>query len=197
MTDDTSFSLLHRARRSPEDSGWRELCALYEPLLRRWLRRYDLVGADADDLVQEVLVVVTQELGRFEHNARVGAFRTWLRTVLVHRVKDHWRKRNHRPAAEGGTQFLQRIRELEDDASGVSRQWDREHDRHVVGRLLARIEPLFEPQTFEAFRRVVIDRDPPQVVARELGLSLNAVYIAKSRVLRELRREAEGLLDTD
>ena len=32
-------------------------------------------------------------------------------------------------------------------------------------------------------------------LARELGLSENAVYIAKSRVLRRLRQELEGLMD--
>ena len=195
MYDDTSLSLLDRARRSPEDSGWRELCELYEPLLRRWLRRYDVAGDEADDLVQDVLVVVTQELARFEHNTRTGAFRNWLRTILVHRLKDHWRRRDRQPSPGGGTRFMNELDELADDASGLSRQWEREHDRHVVRRLLERIEPRFNAQTYEAFRRVVLERIEPQQVASDLGLTLNAVYIAKSRVLRELRREAEGLVD--
>ena len=195
MSDETSLSLLARVQQSPAESGWRELCELYEPLLRRWLRRYGLSGHEADDLVQDVLVVVTREVSRFEHNARPGAFRGWLRTILVHRLKDYWRKRDRQATPGGGTQALARLQELEDDASGLSRQWDREHDRHVLQRLLARLEPRFNAETFEAFRRVVLGREEPQHVAAELGLSPNAVYIAKSRVLRELRREVEGLVD--
>lgn len=195
MSDDTSLSLLARVRRSPQDSAWRELCELYEPLLRRWLLRYDLQGEEMDDLVQDVLVVLTQELDGFEHNTRTGAFRNWLRTILVHRLKAYWRKRNRQPVTVGGSQFAERIRELEDAGSGLSQQWDREHDRHVVHRLLSRIEPRFDVTTFEAFRRVVLKQGAPQKVAADLGLTLNAVYIAKSRVLRELRREAKGLVD--
>ena len=195
MSDETSLSLLARVRQSPVDSGWRELCDLYDPLLRRWLRRYGVAGHEADDLVQDVLLVVTREVRRFEHNARPGAFRGWLRTILVHRLKDYWRRRDRQPSPGGGTHAAAALHELEDDASGLSRQWDREHDQYIVQRLLARIEPRFSADTFEAFRRIVLEREQPPQVAAELGLSLNAVYIAKSRVLRELRREAAGLVE--
>jgi RNA polymerase sigma-70 factor (ECF subfamily) len=84
---------------------------------------------------------------------------------------------------------------LEDPASGLSRLWDEEHDRHVVRRLLERIEPDFQPSTWRAFRRQVLDGAPPVAVAAELGLSVNAVLIAKSRVLQRFRQEARGLLD--
>jgi RNA polymerase sigma-70 factor (ECF subfamily) len=84
--------------------------------------------------------------------------------------------------------------QLEDPASAMTRQWDQEHDRHVVARLLQRIEHEFRPATWQAFRRHVLDGADAEDVAAELGLSANAVYIAKSRVLRRLREEAEGLL---
>jgi DNA-directed RNA polymerase specialized sigma24 family protein len=61
--------------------------------------------------------------------------------------------------------------------------------------LLARIQPLFEPATLEAFRRVVIEGQKPRQAATALGLTVNAVLIAKSRVLRQLRRELKGLTD--
>ena len=41
---------------------------------------------------------------------------------------------------------------------------------------------------------VVRDR-PAADVAAELGISVNSVYLAKSRVLRRLREELAGLLD--
>ena len=85
--------------------------------------------------------------------------------------------------------------QLEDPASDLSRRWDREHDEFVLHRLLDLIEPEFRPATWQAFRRQVIDGAPAEMVAAELGLTVNAVLIAKSRVLSHLRRNAEGLVD--
>ena len=85
--------------------------------------------------------------------------------------------------------------QLEDPASDLSRRWDREHDEFVLHRLLDLIEPDFRPATWQAFRRQVIDGASAETVAAELGLTVNAVLIAKSRVLSHLRRNAEGLVD--
>jgi RNA polymerase sigma-70 factor (ECF subfamily) len=85
--------------------------------------------------------------------------------------------------------------QLQDPDSGLSHLWDQEHDQHIVRRLLAMIEPHFSPSTWQAFRRVVLDGARPDTVAAELGLSVNAVFIAKSRVLQRLREEGRILLD--
>ena len=85
--------------------------------------------------------------------------------------------------------------QLEDPASDLSREWDREHDSYVARKLLDYVEPEFRPATWQAFRRLVLDGAAPQAVAEELSLSVNAVLIAKSRVLRRLRQEALGLID--
>jgi RNA polymerase sigma-70 factor (ECF subfamily) len=192
---ETSASLLERLRLRPAAADWRRLLELYEPQVRAWLRRHDLQASDADDLVQDVLGVVVRELPHFEHNHRPGAFRSWLRTITVHCLRRFWRARLYRPEAAGGSAWEQHLADLEDPASGLSRLWDEEHDRHVVRRLLERIEPDFQPATWQAFRRLVLDGVPATAVAAELGLSVNAVLIAKSRVLQRFRQEARGLLE--
>jgi RNA polymerase sigma-70 factor (ECF subfamily) len=87
------------------------------------------------------------------------------------------------------------LSQLEDPHSALSRQWDEEHDRHVVRKLMELIEPQFESVTLQAFRRVVFDGVPATHVATELNISVNAVLLAKSRVLKRLRQEGEGLID--
>ncbi|MBC8872540.1 MAG: RNA polymerase sigma factor [Planctomycetes bacterium] len=194
MTE-TSLSLLDRICRHPDDESWQRLVDVYTPLLHGWLRRYDAVQpADADDLVQEVLLTVTRELPQFQHNRRTGAFRNWLRTILVNRLRHFWRSRQRRPDAVGGSDFLGQLNELEDAASGVSRVWNDEHDRHVIRRLLELTEPRFASSTWQAFRRQVMDGASAAAVAPELGSSLHSVYAAKSRVLSTLRQQAEGLV---
>jgi RNA polymerase sigma-70 factor, ECF subfamily len=77
----------------------------------------------------------------------------------------------------------------------LGRQWDREHDEFHAGRAMRTIQGDFAPATWAAFRRQVIDGRPPVEVADELGLTLNAVILAKSRVLKRLREELRGLVE--
>lgn len=187
----TPLSLLERLREDPEESAWQRLTAIYLPLIRRWLGQQGLPDSDADDLTQEILLVLVRELPGFEHSGRTGAFRSWLRSITVHRVRGYWRGKRTSP--DQAREAL--LDGLEDPTSELSRQWDREHDREVAARLLDLVEPEFAPATWRAFRRQVCDGASAAETAAELGTSRNAVLIAKSRVLRRLRHEAAGLID--
>jgi RNA polymerase sigma factor (sigma-70 family) len=192
---ETSFSLLERLRLQPADNDWQRLVAVYTPLIQGWLRQHAVTAADADDLTQEVMTVLMRELPNFKHNRQRGAFRNWLRTITVNRLRVLWRCRRQRPQATGGSDFLKMLDELEDPASGLSRLWDQQHDQHVARRLMELVEPQFEPTTWRAFRRVALDGAKAAVAAAELNLSVNAVLLAKSRVLSRLRQEMNGLTD--
>lgn len=189
---ETSVSLLDRLRERPDGPAWQRLVAVYEPLIRDWLRRYAVQDADAADLTQEVFCVLVRELPQFHYDRARGSFRGWLRTVTVNRLRAFWRDRQYRPQ-DGTSDVARMLDKLADPASGLSRQWDEEHDRYVAARLLEPIEPEFEPATWRAFRRVAIEGARPAAVAAELGVTTNSVFIAKSRVLRRLRQEMQGL----
>jgi RNA polymerase sigma-70 factor (ECF subfamily) len=190
----TPLSLLDRLRLRPDEAAWRQLLDLYVPFLRLWLRRHGAPPDDVEDLVQDALAVVVRELPRFEHNGRPGAFRAWLRQVAAHRLGALWRSRPSRPVAVGGDAFAAALARLEDPASELSRQWDREHDLHVAHQLQEMARGDFEPATWQAFRRVVLDGARAADAAAELGVSVNAVLLARSRVLRRLREMARGLV---
>jgi RNA polymerase sigma-70 factor (ECF subfamily) len=191
---ETSASLLERLRTAPDEAAWQRLDDLYRPLIHRWLLRDPTLGTEAEDLVQDVMAVLVRELPGFQRQ-RTGSFRRWLRTITGNRLGAHYRARQNRPRALGGPPEESPLLQLADPHSELSRQWDAEHDRHVLRRLMELIAPLFEPTTLTAFRRVAFDGVAPARVAEELGLSLNAVLLAKSRVLGKLREEAAGLID--
>ncbi len=191
---ETSVSLLERLAGAPTDDDWRRLVDLYQPLLRAWMTRAGVPASDADDLAQEVLLVVFREVGDFERRGR-GAFRSWLRTILANRVRDSFRGQKYRPTATGDSDFLRRLDELESPDSALSRQWDREHDEHVIASFLRRVQGDFTPVTWQAFVRHALEGEPAPRVAGELGLSLNSVLLAKSRVLKRLRQEGAGLVE--
>jgi RNA polymerase sigma-70 factor (ECF subfamily) len=165
-------------------------------LIRAWLRKYDVQDSDADDLVQEVLLTVSKDLSEFDHSGQPGAFRAWLKAILVNRLRSFWRARDRRPQPRGDSDIADRLAELDDPASEMSLIWNRQHDQYVLRQLLALAEPHFTSNTWHAFRRVALDGASADVVAQELEISLNAVFIAKSRVLSRLRQEAEGLIES-
>jgi len=188
---ETPVSLLERLRTHPDPTSWRRLLDLYTPLIRAWVVRYGLQTSDVDDVAQEVLAAIVRELPGFQHDFRRGAFRRWLRTVTVNRLRNFWRARDRSSGLDPEPVLAQ----LEDPSSNLSRIWDEEHDRHVARRLLELIEPEFEPATWQAFRLLVLEDLPTSEVADRLGITPNAVRIAKSRVLSRFRKEAEGLID--
>jgi RNA polymerase sigma-70 factor, ECF subfamily len=191
----TSKSLLAKARDCSDQAAWRRLSELYEPLILNWTRPNVAQRADAEDVVQEVLTTLIRELPRFDHNERAGAFRAWLRAITVHRLRAYWDKRDTRSAASGSGEAHDALAQLADPTGPLARSWDEEHDRHVTQSLLRSIQLEFKPATWRAFERQVQDGQPASEVAEALGLSVNAVLIAKSRVLKRLREKAAGLVD--
>jgi RNA polymerase sigma factor (sigma-70 family) len=191
---ETSASLLQRLRASSDEAAWRRLDDLYRPLIRRWLLRDPSLGEEIEDVVQEIMGVLVRELPRFQRR-RCGSFRRWLRNITANRLGAFYRSRKNRPRALGCSLKDSPLMQLADPKSELGRQWDREHDRYVLNRLMELITPLFEPTTLAAFRRVAIEGIAPARAAQELGLSLNAVLVAKSRVINRLRQEANGLID--
>jgi RNA polymerase sigma-70 factor (ECF subfamily) len=189
----TSLSLLERLKIArPEASDWSRLQGIYLPLIESWLRRVPEVGADSADLAQEVLITVVREVPRFDRQ-RLGSFRAWLRQVTVNKVRNYRKLRRRRPSPGlGGAEgFLDR---LSDPHGDLASEWDHDHDKHVLEKLLTLVQADFNSKTWEAFQRFGVDGMPARQVADDLGMTENAVILAKSRVLKRLREEAGDLL---
>src|SRR4051812_90823 len=182
---DTSLTWLGRLATAPSGPDWRRLVDGYAPLLRGWLARAGVPASEYDDLVQEVLLVVFRRVAEFDRRG-AGAFRGWLRGVLANHVRKYFRDR---PAASAVDPD-----ELAADDSVLAKAWDREHDEYLAARALRAVEGDFTPATWQAFRRQVFARRTAADAAAELGLSVNAALLAKSRVLKRLREELRGLV---
>jgi RNA polymerase sigma-70 factor (ECF subfamily) len=163
---------------------------IYEPLLRHWLRAASLQPVDEDDLTQQVLTVLVRKLPNFRHNGRDGAFRTWLRSVTLREIAEFHRRQAALPSAQN----QEALDILPAPVDELARSWDAEYERHVLCGLLELIKQDFTPRAWRVFQRIALDGASPQTVAEEMGMTVNAVTLTKSRLMRRLRQEARGLI---
>lgn len=176
-----------------ETEPWRELDRLYRPLIANWLRRFELQPDDQDDLFQELMTVLVWKIEEFEHNGRRGAFRNWLRTTVVNLARNYLRRKLAR--GTGTDEVQEMLEQYADPNSDLSVEFDLAHQRHLLHRLLERLENEFQPITLQAFQAHVVESRSAEETAEMLNISVASVYTAKSRVIRRLREHAEHLLD--
>jgi len=187
--DSTSVSLLRRLSDPTEETAWERFVELYTPMMFYWARRRGIGVADATDLVQDVLLTLIQRIRDYDPKAP-GRFRGWLRTVTVNRVTDFQRRRSHQALTGADSQ----LRTLVDDSHDSPWQ-EHEYRRHLIVKALQMLQDSFEPTTWQAAYSQIIEGAQASSVAAEFDISINAAYVAKSRVLDRLRSELEGLLE--
>jgi RNA polymerase sigma-70 factor (ECF subfamily) len=189
MADSTSISLLERLRQPHQPEAWSRFVDLYTPLLFFWARRLGLQEQDAGDLVQDVLTTLVQELPGFTYDPR-RSFRGWLRKVLRNKWLDHQRRQAIRP----GRADESRLAEVANPNS-LEEFIEKAHNQYLTRRALQLMQTEFKPTTWKACWAVVVGGKSGAAAAAELGMSEQAVYTAKWRVLRRLREELQGLLE--
>lgn len=194
MADDqhTSPTLLERARAS-DAQAWSRLVFLYEPLVRHWCGRWGFLGADADDLTQEIFAGVAAGLATFRRDQPGDSFRGWLRGIAKNKRADYLRRRQRNPVAQGGTEAHLQLGQVPDPDAETGDD-PVEQVSGLYHRALALVRGEFEERTWQAFWRVAVDGLAVDSVAREFGITPAAVRQAKSRVLRRLKEEVGDLI---
>ena len=190
-----SSTLLDRVRaRRPE--AWERLVDLYGPVVYRWCRQSALRPEDAADVVQEVFTAVALHVGEFRRERPGDSFGGWLRSITRNKIRDLYRHRQGKPQARGGTDAGQQLAEIGEppEPSDPGTASDEGLEAWLSRRGLALVRAEFENRTWEAFRRTAVEGQAPAHVAEDLGMSVPAVYQAKSRVLRRLRQELDEML---
>jgi RNA polymerase sigma-70 factor (ECF subfamily) len=174
-----------------QSDAWRRLLRLYGPVVYGWCKGNGLQATDAEDVVQEVFRTVLMRIGDFRRERPGDTFRGWLWTITRFKIGDHLRRRASQPRAAGGSEARDELEQLPADMVSESSEVSPGVTRGLYRRALELIRGEFEEVSWQAFWRVVGESQRPADVAAELGISLNAVYLAKSRILRRLR-EALG-----
>ena len=183
-----STALLGQVRaESPE--AWERLVQLYGPLVYRWCRRAGVAEHDAGDVLQEVFAGVLRDLPGFRREGPQDSFTAWLATITRNAIRGHFRRRGREAAARGGTDAqlaMAAVAQAEERSAECVRA-DAPSASLLRRRLLGIIQAEFRETTWRAFLGTAVEGRSAAAVAEELGVSVAAVYMAKSRVLRRVR----------
>ena len=192
-SNSTSLTLLEKVRRKETDA-WERLMSLYTPLVLHWCRLARLQYADAEEVKQAVFAAVWQGFPTFSRDHENPTFRGWLRVITRNAIVDHIPATG--TVGAGGSSAQELLTAF--PATSETDEMDEEslsREKYVLyRRAIELMELSFEPMTLKAFWMGLAGRTGKEI-ATELGISPNAAFTAKSRVLKRLRDEFGDVLD--
>ena len=189
----TRASLILRLRDRSDLQAWQEFTEIYQPLVFRLARRKGFQHSDAMDVAQEVILRVANAVERWEPD-RAGSFRGWLYRIARNLMIDFLDKGRRVPVTAGNTGMLRQVEQQVDPASADSQLFDVEFRRQVFAWAADRIRGSFKESTWNAFWLTAVEQQAPAAVSERLGLSVGAIYIARTRVMQRLRGEVQRIL---
>src|SRR5262249_9910709 len=141
---------------------------------------------------QDVLRAVARSAGRLEYDPARGSFRGWLFTVVRNQLRNFLASPARRCQGTGDTDAQRRLEQQPDPADAAD-VWDREYEQRPVAWAAEQVRGGFEDTTWQAFWLTAVEGQGARDVGARLGLTVGAVYIAKSRVLARLKEEIQRL----
>src|SRR5262245_2858454 len=198
----TRHSLLQRLKDWRDQTSWQEFFDTYSELIYNVGVKAGLSDTEAQEVVQETVIAVARNIGKFKADPTHGSFSGWLMKLTRWRITDQWRKRGQigpAPAVPGAaivparlstdtssTITLERI----PDPTGLKLDalWQEEWANHLMTAALERVKRQVSARQFQMFDLHVLQNLPVQQTAVTLQVSGASVYMAKQRVSRLVKR---------
>jgi RNA polymerase sigma factor (sigma-70 family) len=187
----TRASLLLEIRDKGNSLAWSEFVSIYLPLLHSYAMKAGLQDSDAADVAQDVLRQVVTHIQSFEYQPERGSFRGWLLTIARNLLRKRAAKKHNGTIGTGESAVAEML--SQQPARVESDAWETEYQQRLFQVAAENIKPEFRPATWAAFWKTAVENTEAVAVAGELGMSIGAIYIARSRVLARLREETKRL----
>ena len=187
----TRETLILRLRDPEDDASWSEFAEIYTPLLYGYCKKRGIQQADAADIAQDVMRSVALAMRRFEYDPEKGKFKAWLFTAVRHAIGRHFKNLKRRPLTPADSQFIELMESTPEKSETVD--WERDYQRELLKWALAKVRPEFAERIWNAFEQTAVHGREAGEVADQIGMTKNAVAIAKFRVTKRLREKAESV----
>ena len=204
---ETRISLVLRLRDSADAGAWREFAAIYQPVVYRMILKRGFQQADAAEISQELLIKVANAINQWDPDQSKGSFRGWLFRIARNQMVDFLKRSQRNAAISGGSELLQLVKESADPRSVPpanplsptrdSSDFDWECRRQIYQVAAGYVRQQVTDRTWHAFERTAVDGEQISAVALDLGMSVAAVYVARSRVMKQLQTYVRRYLNRD
>jgi RNA polymerase sigma-70 factor (ECF subfamily) len=199
MTDwpETSESLILRVKDPQDEASWRELVAVYRPVVFRMARSRGLQHEDAEDLAQGVFVSVARAIDQWQPVDEGPRFRNWLARITRNAIINALtRLRPDRAAGSSSVaDVLNSIPTDGTDGDELIPALLKESRLEAIRWAANELQAEFTETTWAIFRATVIEGRPAAEVASVSGRSIGAVYAARCRVAARIKEMVETLSD--
>lgn len=189
MIPDTRYSLITRLADAADQDAWAEFESVYRPVVYHAARAHGLQDADAQDLVQQVMISIARALKQRPHDDQRAKFRTWLFSVTRNAIINSVQRRPS-DCGTGDTDQIKRLQSVPnpvDDSAVI----ESEYKRAVFNWAAGKIKQEFSEETWQAFWFTMIDGMSCEQAAAKLGKEVGSIYAARSRIVRRLKKKVE------
>jgi RNA polymerase sigma-70 factor (ECF subfamily) len=194
----TRATLLQRLKNWQDQASWRDFFDTYWGLIYGVARKSGLTDAEAQDIVQETLVVVAKQMPNFTYDPSIGSFKAWLLKLTRWKILDQIRKRKGAhlaamPAGDSssGTNPIEKF--ADPKSQELDAVWEREWQRTLLAAAVDNVKRRVDPQKYQIFDFYVNKEWPPEKVAHGFGIPIGQVYLAKHRITEAIKSEVERL----
>jgi RNA polymerase sigma factor (sigma-70 family) len=177
----TNTAILDGLHNPADERAWGLVVGRYRPMLLRFAIRMGLTRTDAEDAAQMVLLELVRSFRSGAYDRTKGRLRQWLFGIARNQVANCKRRRpaEHTPGRDTRTTaFFDRLPGEDRTDAG---------DTALIDRCLETIRGEVSAQTMDAFHLFAVMGMPAREVASQLGMTENAVFGAKRRVLERVR----------
>ena len=188
---DTRISMILRLRGGQDEEAWSHFTEIYRPLVFRLARAKGFQDADAQEIVQEVMVAVLKAVERWNPDDSQGRFRDWLFTISRNLMINFMTRPRHRPIGTGISGLTDLLENQALSQTQESSTFDLEYRREVFHWAANRVRTRVKNETWLAFWKTAVESESPESVAEQLGMTVGTVYVARSRVIAKLAEETK------
>ncbi len=193
----TRVTLLDRLKNWDDRASWQEFFDIYWKLIYGVARKAGLNEVEAQDVVQETMFSVAKHIPKFKYDPAIGKFKAWLLNMTRWRITDQLRKRGpliqHRAPTDDTARTATVERVQDENIPDLAAVWEADWEKNLLAAALTHLKGRIEPQQFQIFDFYVNKEWPPEKVAQAFNVSVNQVYLAKTRVTEKLREEVRRL----
>ena len=184
---DTRSSLILRLPDKQDVEAWDQFASIYQPLVLRLARSKGFQETDAQEIAQEVLIAVSRAVATWDPDPSRGRFRDWLFRIARNLIINYLTRRKHRSIGSGDSAIAELLQRQVNPTAEESNTYCLEYRREVFRWAAERVRKQVKERTWRAFWLTSIHGIAAAAVAKELGMTVGAVHIARSRVFGQLR----------